>query len=273
MKLFKGISAGTTALIHPGDAPAQRDITTALDPIRGIGADLFVALGPTLRAFTAGGELPPPSAAVRLAAAHLHETAPSSHRWEFEVAGRDVRVILESGEFIINHGHWSLDGGPSAAAAGSDAVISFVGLPEPRPALRIHLGGSTTAVSALTSSAELGDVDLTAAPKAEPAADHIAALTILGERSVDLTDPAGTVVGTQKIGAVQVRGFDLLNGEIFSADALAIAAAAAAHTWGGREAATEWVVVFGGGNTRVTLGEQAIAAAEAELFAEVDFRP
>lgn len=271
MKLFKGMSAGTTALIHPGPPPAQEEMAAALEPVRGVGADLFVAIEDHPRVFTADGEISPPSAAVRLTAAYLHGQTPSRTSWDFFIDGMEVHVRLDGEEYLINHGPWSLAGGEQARSEGHDTVLHLAGLADPRPALRIRLGGRTIAVSALASAAELGEVDFHTAPRAEPAADLVAATTIMGEREVDLTGEGGTVIGTERIGAVQVRGYDLQAGEMFSADALAIAAGAAARTWLGEGSAGEWVAVFGGGNTRVVLGEHALAAAEARLFAEISW--
>lgn len=272
MKLLKGISAGTTALIHPGEVPALEDITAVLDPVRGVGADLLVTTEGGPRAFTPAGEITPPSAAVRLAAAYLHREAPSASAWDFHVDGLEVAVSLEAGEYAINHGPWSVAGGARAASDGQDSVVRFSGLNDPRPGLRIRCGGSAVTVSALASSAELGEVDFSYAPSAEPGADLIAALSIMGERAVQLTDDSGANIGTQSIGALQVRGYDARIGEVFSADALAVASAAAARTWFGEDSAAEWIAVFGGGTTRVVLGENAIASAEAEIFAEITWQ-
>jgi len=271
MKLFKGMSAGTTALLHPGPPPPQATIAAALEPVQGMGADLFVAVDEHPRAFTTDGEISPPSAAVRLTAAHLHAQEPTRASWDFFIDGMELQVRREGEEYLINHGPWSLAGGEPARAEGHDSVLHLAGLTDPRPGLRIRLGARTIAVAALASAAELTDVDFHTPPRAEPAADLVAAMTIMGEREVDLTGEEGTVIGTERIGAVQVRGFDSRAGEMFSADALAIAAGAAARTWLGQGAATEWVAVFGGGNTRVVLGEHALAAAEARIVAEINW--
>ncbi len=272
MKLLKGISSGTTALVHPGSPPPQETIAGALDPLRGIGADLFLTAEESVRAFTRDGEISPPSAAIRIAAAYLHSQAPSSNGWDFLVDGREVRVNHEDGEFVLNHGRWTIVGGEAALADGHDCVIALPGLADPRPGLRIRLGERTIAVAALEDSTALGEVDLRTGPKTQPEADLVAAMVIMGERQVELTDDAGAVVGTQKVGALQARGYDKTIGEIYSADSLAVACAAAANAWLGGEAATEWVVVFGGGSTRVNLGEHALASAQAELFAEITWQ-
>lgn len=272
MKLLKGISSGTTALVHPGAPPHHQTITEVLEPLRGIGADLFITAEGSVRAFTPGGEISPPSAAIRIAAAYLHARAPSSQGWDFTVDGRDVRANYAEGEYVINHGPWAVAGGAQAIADGHDCVIKLAGLTDPRPGLRIRLGERTIAVAALEESAALGEVDLRTAPDSEPEADLVGATVIMGERRVDLTDDAGAVVGTQKIGALQARGYDRAVGEVYSADALAIGCAAAARAWSGEEAANEWVVVFGGGNTRVELGEHALASAQAEIFAEITWQ-
>lgn len=272
MKLFKGMSSGTTALVYSGAPPSQELIARVLEPVRGIGADLFVAVDDDVRAFTMQEEISPPSAVIRLAAAFLHSQAPASTRWDFTVGGGEARVDLKGGEYVLNHGPWAVAGGPRAIADGHDCVIQFAGVDSPRPALRIRVGDRTVAVSALGNAEELSGVDFRTAPQAEPACELVAAIAILGERNVDLTDADGDVRGTQKIGALQLRGVDQHLGEVYSADALAVASAAAAHTWLGERAATEWIAVFGGGNTRVELGENALALAEAELFAEVTWR-
>lgn len=271
MKLFKASSSGTTALIHPGHRVPQETIAAALDPVAGIGADLFVTVQDTLRAFTPQGEITPPSAVIRMAAALLHSRDSRARSWDLQVEGRDVRVTHAAGEYTINHGPWVIAGGERAIASGHDTVLRFAGLAESRPGLRIRLGERTIAVCALADAAELGSVDLTTAVQTDPAADLVAAVAILGERSVDLTDGSGAVVGTQTIGALQVRGYDRAVGEIYSADALALAGAAAAHTWLGAGAAREWIAVFGGGNTRVELTEHALASAEAEVFADINW--
>lgn len=74
--VIKGISSGTTALLHDGPAPDQQTISALLDPVRGLGADLFVAHDPRVRAFTSETELPPPSAILRLVAAVRHAHTP-----------------------------------------------------------------------------------------------------------------------------------------------------------------------------------------------------
>lgn len=266
MRLIKAVTAGTTALIHPGPVPpTAAEATAALDPVRGIGADLLVFAGEPVLAYTSTGQIPPPAAALRCAAAYAHHLRPAAD-WEFTAAGRSAQVRLEQGEYLLDHGPWSFPGG--RPATGYDTVVRFTGLVGPRPGLRVRTCGQSVTVSALASAGELASVDFRRAPKADHPSDLIGALTVVGEREVELTDPTGVVIGSQRIGAMQMRGHGP-SGEVFSADALAVAAAAAARAWGGPDSAREWVVVFGGGSTRVHLGEGAVAGAEVDLLAEI----
>lgn len=278
--LVKGISSGTTALIHRGVLPAETSAREILDPVRGIGADLLVTTGAVVRAYTMTGEITPPAAALRLAAA-LASSDDERGSIEMEVDGGAVAVGIDGGEYAINHGPWSISGGAPAIAAGHDRLVSLAGVEGTRPGLGVDVGEYLVAVVALGSSEELGLLDLSEAPaqtaaEGQPgalAADTVCALTILGERSVDLTDDAGGVVGSQTIGAVQVRAYDSGTGEVYSGDEVAVAAAAAARTWLGEASANEWIVVFGAGNARVMLGEHAVVAASAEIFASIEFTP
>src|SRR5690625_6092793 len=88
MKLVKGISSGTTALISSQAPPTQESIAEILDPVRGVSADLFVSLGSTIRVFTRQEEITPPSAVLRLAASHLRSQT-SADQWSFLVEGHD----------------------------------------------------------------------------------------------------------------------------------------------------------------------------------------
>lgn len=264
MRLIKALTAGTTVLIHPGPVPpTAAGAAAALDPVRGIGADLLVWAGESVRAYTPDGQVTPPAAALRCAAAYANHHQPAA-RWQLTAGGHSLPVRLEHGEYLLDHGPWDLPGG----GPGHDTVVRFPGLSGPRPGLRVRACGQVVTVSALASAAELSGVDFRRAPEAEHASDLIGALTVVGEREVELTDPAGAVIGSQRVGAVQARGHGP-SGEVFSADALAVAAAAAAHVWGGAGSAREWVVVFGGGSTRVQLGERAVVGAAVDLLAEI----
>lgn len=268
-ELVKGISSGTTAVLSRDPVPDHDTIATVLSPVRGIGGDIYVSAGETLRAFTSESEIPVPTAAVRLAAAYAREQDPSSASWEFRVDGRVMHVTYEAGEYVINHGQWSLQGGPEASAQGFDITVVLPGLDEPRPGLRVTLGGKVVGVVALATAQELASVDLRAVPTTSAEVNLVALMNIMGEREVDLTDHTGALVGKETIGAMQVRGFDASVGEVFSSDALAIGCAAAAHTWSDQNPVDEWVAVFGAGNTAVTLDQYAIARAPAEIFARV----
>jgi len=269
MKLVKGISSGTTALISSQAPPTQESIAEILDPVRGVSADLFVSLGSTIRVFTRQEEITPPSAVLRLAASHLRSQT-SADQWSFLVEGHDVGVSFSEGDYLINHGEWAITAGEGARSQGHDITVEFAGLDDPRPGLRVDVGHRTVGVVAVNGSGELAQLGFNPAPTSDPQLELIAAVAIMGERSVDLTDEHGAVVGSQKIGALQLRGFNALVGEVFSGDVFAIAGAAAAHTWLGQGSAEEWVTVFGGGNTKVQLGQHAVASAQAELLAKID---
>lgn len=270
MILLKAISSGTTALISNQPPPEQPQIANILDPVLGVSADLFVSVAPYLRAFTPTTEISPPSAAVRMAASFLNSHHPAA-TWGFNVDGHDVAVSRVGQEYIINHGPWRVAGGKQAIAQGYDATVEFSGLQDPRPGLRVNIGKRQVTVVAVEGAAELANVALSPAPVTAPSTDLVAVVAIMGQRSVELTDHTGRIVGSQEVGALQVRGFEASVGEVFSGDVFAIAGAAAAHAWsGGEAAALEWVTVFGGGNTRVELGQHALASAQAELLAQIE---
>jgi len=268
MKLYKALSAGTAVLIHPGPAPGGQRAAEVLDPLRGIGADVLACDDGEVRAFTRHGEVTPPAAALRAVAARRRADA-GAQSWTLLTREGSREVRREGDEYLLTY-PFSLPAGEEAA---SDCQITFAGLSDPRPALRVRAGERTVAVAALSTAEELGHLNLLAPPEVSAGDDLVAGAVVLGQRSVALTDGAGRVVAREDVGAIQVRGHAAGRGEVFSGDALAVAGAVAARYWGGAEAAREWVAVFGGGTTRVRLGGRAQAWAEAEIFAEITWRP
>lgn len=276
-RLKKGYSAGFAALVYAGsEALDTKTMHACLDPVTGIGADGLVWVSPDgqVKTFdTDGAVIPSTAASIRLAAAHRTEEGETSPL-NVVVAGGVESVSVEVGEYVLNQGVWSLPGGSKAAETGYDSTVSVSGMEDPRPGLRVSVGGRTVTVVVLESAGELSGLNLLEPPQVQPRTDLVAFVSVMGERNVDLTDETGAVVGTQAIGAVQVRGCDIEHGEVFSSDALAGAAAAAVHTWFGPTSAQEWITVFPMGTTRAQLtpGKILLTAAEATFVAEIEWR-
>jgi diaminopimelate epimerase len=184
-----------------------------------------------------------------------------------------LTVRKEEDGYATDMGLWTVPGGEGALADGFDVTVALAGLDEPRPGLRLNLPNPHTVI-ALADGDELADIDLSIAPRLEPAPEagtNVELVVPLGEREVEVVDPDGAVVGTETIGVVQMRVHERGVGETLSCGTGACAAAIATRIWFGDGAPDEWVVLVPGGQLRVRMleGGGVELAGPAELVAEV----
>lgn len=149
--------------------------------------------------------------------------------------------------YRVGMGRWHLADDAHAAAAGSDASVSAIGLEQARPGLSVDMGNPHTVV-ALASTAELVGLDLARAPQVAPEPAH--------GTNVEFIVPGGVSIdGEQPRGQLQMRVFERGVGETQSCGTGACAAAVAARFWMGESGPGVWDVQVPGGTVTVTLHE------------------
>ena len=161
------------------------------------------------------------------------------------------RVRRESdGRWTADMGAWTLVGGESALADGSDALVAVAGLGVARPALSVDLGNPHTVV-ALAEPAELAVADLTTAPEVEPVpAQGTNVELVVPLLAVDVTGD-----DIADIGEIAMRVHERGSGETRSCGTGACAAALAVRAWAGPGSPEVWRVEVPGGALVVTVGE------------------
>lgn len=184
-----------------------------------------------------------------------------------------IPVRREDQQYAADMGAWSAPGGADALAQGFDVTVAVHGLIEPRPGLRIDMPNPHVVV-VLADRGELEMLDLDPTPRVEPEPENgtnVEFVVPLGEKDVELVDETGQVVGTERVGVIQLRVHERGVGETLSCGTGACAAAMAVRTWFGADAPREWVVLVPGGQLRVRVleGERIELAGPAELVAQV----
>ncbi len=146
-----------------------------------------------------------------------------------------------------------LDGADGDAVPGDEVVDTLVAIdgPAPWPGLRVSVGNPHVVV-AVTDVAELESLDLTRAPVLQPDPAAGANVEFVAVTGVDATG----------VGHLRMRVHERGVGETRSCGTGAVAAAAAAATWAGHGAPTEWVVDVPGGRLVIALGPTGTARLE-----------
>lgn len=167
-----------------------------------------------------------------------------------------VKHVHREGDLLAaDLGPWFIPGGPGAASAGEDALVSLAGEPVALPGLCVDVGNPHVVV-ALPEADRLISADLTTAPTVEPEP--------LQGINVELVVP-GTIGpdGAHLAMRVHERGV----GETRSCGTGAVAAALAARVWAGTSPPATWWVEVPGGRLRVRVpdGSDVIGGSSVEL--------
>jgi diaminopimelate epimerase len=143
--------------------------------------------------------------------------------------------------FAVDMGRWKLD---------DERTVHAHRLPVGRPGQGINVGNPHVVV-ALASKDELDNLDLTQAPKLEPAPESGA--------NVEFVVPAEPMVH-DGVGSISMRVFERGVGETLSCGTGIVAAALATRHWAGAGAPNIWTVTVPGG----TLGVRMFPTEEGE---------
>jgi diaminopimelate epimerase len=143
--------------------------------------------------------------------------------------------------FAVDMGRWKLD---------EEVTVQAHQLPVARPGQGINVGNPHVVV-ALASHEELKNLDLTQAPKVDPAPESGA--------NVEFVVPAEPMV-VDGVGSIDMRVFERGVGETLSCGTGIVAAALATRYWAGAGAPNIWTVTVPGG----TLGVRMFPTEEGE---------
>ena len=143
--------------------------------------------------------------------------------------------------FAVDMGRWKLD---------EEVTVQAHQLPVARPGQGINVGNPHVVV-ALASHEELKNLDLTQAPKIDPAPESGA--------NVEFVVPAEPMV-VDGVGSIDMRVFERGVGETLSCGTGIVAAALATRYWAGAGAPNIWTVTVPGG----TLGVRMFPTEEGE---------
>jgi diaminopimelate epimerase len=143
--------------------------------------------------------------------------------------------------FAVDMGRWKLE---------DEVTVHAHQLPVGRPGQGINVGNPHVVV-ALASTEELKNLDLTQAPKLEPAPANGA--------NVEFVVPADPMV-VEGVGSIDMRVFERGVGETLSCGTGIVAAALATRFWAGAGAPNIWTVTVPGG----TLGVRMFPTEEGE---------
>ena len=143
--------------------------------------------------------------------------------------------------FAVDMGRWKLE---------EEVTVHAHQLAVGRPGQGINVGNPHVVV-ALASSDELAKLDLTQAPKLEPAPENGA--------NVEFVVPADPMV-VDGVGSIEMRVFERGVGETLSCGTGIVAAALATRFWAGQGAPNIWTVTVPGG----TLGVRMFPTEEGE---------
>jgi len=170
--------------------------------------------------------------------------------------GGPKTVRLDDGMPAVDLGEWRMVGGEQALAAGGDATVRVIGLPDELPGLSFDLGNPHTVVL-LPGEPELAQADLSRAPVVDPVPAH--------GTNVEFVVPLAP-------GHLAMRVHERGVGETRSCGTGAAAAALAARAWalsGGGEPVDDWRVDVPGGTVRVrVLGDHVELSGPAVLVAD-----
>ena len=180
-----------------------------------------------------------------------------------EMCGNGTRVFAR---YLVEHGLADIDGGLAIGTRAGvktltrsdrgyevdlgawrvedgDVLVRAHGLPVPRPGVGIDVGNPHVVV-ALSSEAELEDLDLGSRPLLEPEPPHGA--------NVEFVVPRDPLV-QGGVGAIRMRVFERGVGETLSCGTGVAAAALAVRHWAGPGAPDDWTVDVPGGTLGVRM--------------------
>ena len=149
-----------------------------------------------------------------------------------------VKTLTRSDRgFEVDLGEYRIENG--------DVLVRAKGLPVPRPGVGIDVGNPHVVV-ALSSDAELDDLDLAYQPVLDPVPAHGA--------NVEFVVPADPLV-RDGVGAIRMRVFERGVGETLSCGTGVAAAALAVRHWAGSAAPDVWAVDTTGGTLGVRIAD------------------
>ena len=164
-----------------------------------------------------------------------------------------TKLVTRDGDvFEVDLGVWR--------AVDADVTVRARGLDIPRPGQGIDVGNPHIVV-ALSSAAELADLDLTVQPLLGPEPPEGA--------NIEFVVPADPLV-TDGVGAVSMRVFERGVGETLSCGTGVAATALAVRLWAGERAPERWTVDVPGGRLGVRIthhedGEHVLLSGPATL--------